>query len=305
MKQTVFLKQLVEGDANLYYYHDNDIIQFFIQTKNDEPTPLIYKRYKASNQSIGKNSLYKKQLFDLLKCDDITLDQTKKLKYFSRELIDIVVSYNMCKSSTSKKYEDTKKKLDFNFTPKLGYFSSTLEVDYSEGDLRLDRLSANFGTSSSIRIAAELEYMLSSKTNKWSIFIEPGYQSYKGSSTTFDDTALIQNRRQDAEVDYSYIDIPVGVRYYFFLSENSKIFLNAAYVLVFDLSDKIDYSEGSEVLDLDIKSETNLAFGLGYQHNNKYSIEARLNTQRDITSDYVLIKSNFSSIGLVLGYKIF
>ncbi|WP_299336073.1 hypothetical protein [uncultured Psychroserpens sp.] len=305
LNQTVFLKQLIEGDADLFYFHDNDKNRFFIRIGETDLQPLVYKKYLLTNKTLGTNSTYKKQIFDELKCESITLDQTRDLKYSKDDLKDIVSKYNMCSSSLNKVYENPNKKIDLNLSVKVGYFNSSLDVVYDGGAIAADRQGGDLGSQSSYRIAAELEYMLSSKSKRWSVFIEPGFQSYESSVTIFYESVIEANRRQDISVDYKYIDVPIGLRHYFLLSEKSKIFVNAAYVIVFDMSDKIEYSDNPGIVDLDIRSSPNLLFGIGYEFDNRFNIEARINTMRDITNDYTIVEGRFNSVGVVLGYKLF
>ena len=305
LNQTVFLEQLVEGDADLFFYHDNDKNRFFLRIGDESLMPLVYKKYRVTNSSFGTNSLFKKQIYDGLKCETITLDETRKLRYTKDNLIAIVSQYNMCKSSVSKTYENPNKKLDFNLTVKAGYFNSSLDIVYDGGITSTDRQSADLGSQGSVRIAAEFEYMFSPKTKSWSVFIETGYQSYKSATTVYYESVIEANRRQDVMVDYKYIDVPIGIRRYFFISEKSKIFVNASYTIVFDLSDQIEYSENPGVVNLDINSTPNLGFGLGFEYDNTINIEARLNTKRDITNSYSIVEGRYYSAGIVLGYKIF
>ena len=92
-----------------------------------------------------------------------------------------------------------------------------------------------------------------------------------------------------ANVDYSSIEFPVGLRHYLFLSNNSKVFINASYI--FDLSSKssIEFTrnDGSNLDSIEIETRSNLAIGIGYKQNDRYSLEVRYQTNREILRNYL------------------
>lgn len=52
-EEKLLLKVLVEGDANLYSYTENDLNRYFYKTKSTKIKPLEYKIYKNSKGSIS------------------------------------------------------------------------------------------------------------------------------------------------------------------------------------------------------------------------------------------------------------
>tara|TARA_R100001369_G_scaffold64797_1_gene92038 strand:+ start:119 stop:1309 length:1191 start_codon:yes stop_codon:yes gene_type:complete len=301
--ETVFLKWLVEGSANLYEYQDNQIQRFFYNTDIIKIEQLIYKKFLLNSNSVSINNSFKKQIYDNLKCETLFISDSKLLNYSDNDLVDFFQKYNVCTNKESRVYEGLKNKGKINLSAKIGYFSSSLNIDYDEGFLGpQDRQSAELDSKSSIRIAAEVEYVLPLNNNKWSIFLEPGYQSYNASETySGGDFATFE---QTVTVDYQYVDVPFGLRHYMFLNNNSKLFVSAAFVFVLDLSKKVDYEDNNGSIDLPIKSSSSLCFGLGFNYLNRFSIEARLSTPRDITSGDILFTSKYRiTPGLVLGYN--
>jgi hypothetical protein len=303
--ETVFLKYLAEGSANLFKYQDNQILRFFYSINDQNIEQLVYKKFLLNSNSVSLNVSFKKQLYENLTCETMTINDSRNLDYDEDELIAFFQKYNLCSNTESKVYEGSMNKGKFNFSAKVGYFNSNLDIDYGSGtsSVEIDRQSAELGSKSSFRIAAELEYLLPSKNNKWAVFLETGYQSYESSVTIETDSNIEENRFQDISIDYQYIDFNIGVRHYLFLSDNSKLFINTGFVIVADLSDKIDYEDNPGIVDLDINSSVNLFAGIGYDYNNKFTIEARFNFVRDITTGYSIVKSNYNSIGVVFGYK--
>tara|TARA_R110002049_G_scaffold248552_1_gene423035 strand:+ start:182 stop:844 length:663 start_codon:yes stop_codon:yes gene_type:complete len=95
-EKELFLKVLIEGEASLYEYVDGKIVKFFFKNNNTEIEQLIFKKYKSSQNQIGSNEEYKKQLWLNLKCDDITLKTFKYVDYKENDLVDFFVKYNTC-----------------------------------------------------------------------------------------------------------------------------------------------------------------------------------------------------------------
>lgn len=77
-----------------------------------------------------------------------------------------------------------------------------------------------------------------------------------------------------ANVNSNLIEMPVGVRHYFFLNKNSKLFINASYI--FDICSKstIEYKRtDNSIYNLfESKSNNVLGFGIGYKFKDKYNL---------------------------------
>lgn len=110
-----------------------------------------------------------------------------------------------------------------------------------------------------------------------------------------------------AIVDYSSIEIPIGLRHYFYINKKSAIYLNAAYVMDFSMSSSVEFTrkDGSNLNTIEVKKGNNIAFGAGYQYNKKFSLEFRYQTNRDILDSYEYWSSDYSSMSFILGYQLF
>jgi len=84
----------------------------------------------------------------------------------------------------------------------------------------------------------------------------------------------------------------------FFLSNKSKVFLTAAFVV-------LDIPFNSSIGSLGINSTNNLNFGFGYCYNNKYNVEIRYGSRRRVLSKYAFYSSDYQSLSFVFGYNIF
>lgn len=288
-EEKLFLKVLVEGKANLYLFEDGALRRYFFNKGNSAIEQLVFKSYRTSDNKIGKNNRFKNQLWNSLKCPNLKINKFENLDYQKNELIDIFVEYNECNNEKYINYEKKQKKDLFNLSIRPGLNSSSLSIQNSASSLR----DTDFDNELGFRFGVEAEFIMPFNKNKWSFIIEPTYQYFKSEK---------EKTNQKVKADYKSIEIPVGIRYYFFLNENSKIFINSSFI--FDLSSNsiIDFSSGT---DLEIKTRNNLALGIGYKNNDKYSLELRYQTSREILSNYIFWHSDYHTVSVIFGYSIF
>ena len=288
-EEELFLKVLVEGKANLYLFEDGSLRRYFFNKENTTIEQLVFKSYKTSNDKIGKNNRFKNQLWNNLKCPNFKITKVENLDYQKNDLIDFFVKYNECNGEKNINYEEKQKKDLFNLSIRPGFNSSSLSIQNSASSSRNTDFDNEFG----FRFGIEAEFIMPFNKNKWSLIIEPTYQYFK---------SVKEITNQSAKADYKSIEIPVGIRHYFFLNENSKIFINGSFI--FDLSNDsvIDFESGT---DLEIKTRNNLAFGIGYKHNDKYGLELRYQTSREILSNYIYWSSDYSTLSVIFGYSLF
>lgn len=288
-EEELFLKVLVEGKANLYLFEDGGLRRYFFNKENTTIEQLVFKSYKTSNDKIAKNNRFKNQLWNNLKCPNFKITKVENLDYQKNDLIDFFVKYNECNGEKNINYEEKQKKDLFNLSIRPGFNSSSLSIQNSVSSSRNTDFDNEFG----FRFGIEAEFIMPFNKNKWSLIIEPTYQYFK---------SVKEITNQSAKADYKSIEIPVGVRHYFFLNENSKIFINGSFI--FDLSNDsvIDFESGT---DLEIKTRNNLAFGIGYKHNDKYGLELRYQTSREILNNYIYWSSDYSTLSVIFGYSLF
>ncbi|MEP2237519.1 MAG: tRNA modification GTPase [Maribacter sp.] len=285
--ETLFLEQLTEGDANLYYYEDSNLIRFFYNLNSNTTKQLVYKKYLNENNLIGENTEYKKQLWDNLKCENLSLDKIKATDYKKTELLSFFTLYNQCKDPNyvDSRISNKKKSDAFNVGIRAGLNSASM-------DFNSPQPSTNFEleNNSSVRFGVEIEAILPFNKNKWSLFIQPMYQSFEGEE---------QLEFQKVLVDYKSIETSLGLRHYFFLNSDSRIFINSAFQIDTALDSKIDFESSS---DFEIKPRTSFNFGIGFAHKNA-SIKLNYNPRRELLSNYAAISSSYKVLSVVLGYN--
>ncbi len=296
-EEVLLLKVLIEGKANLFLYQEGGLKRFFYNIDNSNIKQLIYKSYKTVDDRIGKNNTFKNQLWNELKCTTFDIGKLKNLKYQKKELTDFFIDYNECVNQQYTNYNNNNSKIDFfNITIRPGINSSNLSVKNNEF---LSEFQADFDNELTFRLGVEAEFILPFNKNKWAVMIEPTYQYYKSKTKV---------STQNIEVDYKSIELPIGFRHYFFLNKNSKLFINASFVIDISLDSEFTF-DSEEDLDLEgilkVESTNNLAFGFGYKHNDKYSLELRYQTSRNILNNYVYFDSDYNTFSIIFGYSIF
>lgn len=299
-EELLFLKVLIEGQASLFLYIDGNLTRFFYKLNDSEIQQLVYKKYLIANK-ISENNSFKQQLFLQLKCEDIGLNDIERLRYAKRDLEKLFIKYNECAGSDYINYKPKQKKDLFNLTFRPGLNYSSLEIQ----NLTSDLTDTDFGKKLGIRFGIEAEFILPFNKNKWGIIIEPTYQYFKSEQSK--ETSNVSGGILVSKIDYKSIELPVGVRHYFYLNDKSKLFTNISYVFDFSNNSSIKFlrNDDSMISELEIKTRRNLAFGIGYKYKDRYSLEIRYNTNREILGDYIHWNSNYNSLNIILGLSLF
>lgn len=295
-EEQLALKVLIEGMASLYLYEDVNLRRYFYQLKDSEIKQLVYKRYLI-DKNIAQNNDFRQQLLMDLKCQAIELKDVKLLNYTQRDLERIFIKYNECESSSFINYESEQKKDLFNlsFRPGLNYSNLRLQ-----GFREID-----FDHQFNFRFGIEAEFILPFNKNKWGMTIEPTYQQFESGKTT--EVNYVSGGILVSKVNYQSIELPIGVRHYFFLNDQSKIFIDLSYILDYQVNSFIKNTrfDGTEVESLEINSRRNLGLGIGYKYRDKYSLSMRYQTRREILSNYLSFDSGYETFSVIFGYSIF
>ncbi len=280
----MFLKVLVEGKANLYFYQDKRLVRFFYKTSTTNIEQLVFKSYIIESNKIGENKDYQRHLWQNLKCQSISMKNVENVDYKKKDLVNFFIKYNECNNSNLTNFDSKKQKKLFNFNIKAGLNNSTLDLKYGN-----NISSQDFDTQSEleVRLGVEAEFILPFNKNKWAILLEPTYQQFKFNKTAYG---------QIVKVDYSSIELPVGIRHYFYLNNSSKIFVNTLYVIDFTSNSKVDFENQRDV---EIKGSNYFAVGVGYNYKAKYIKEMRYGFNRDILEENPLWISDYNTLSLI------
>ncbi|GHC65123.1 hypothetical protein GCM10008083_32980 [Ulvibacter litoralis] len=301
-EEELFLKVLLEGRTNLYQYIDNSLTRFFYNKEDQSIEQLVYKSYKTVENKISENNHFRQQLLVNLTCDNINIKKIKKLDYHKNDLIRIFKEYSACHKVDLIYLEPIQKRDFFNLTLRPRFNSSSLTIrneNFNSKDI------IEFDNKIGFGFGLEAEVILPFNKNKWSFVVEPTYQNFKSEKTIYN-VSTIFGGELTAKIDYISIEIPVGLRHYFLLNDYSKIFINVSYV--FDLSSKSKLetktSATSDFSVTELKTVGNLAFGMGYKFYDKYSLEARYQSNREVLKDVSPWNSDYKTFSIILGYSL-
>jgi len=298
-RDTIFLSQLVDGEASLYRYQNANGIKYFFRMNDSECKQLIYKKYYGSQvingilkEVIKKNIRFKQQLLNNLKNDALSARYIKSLNYKKNDLVKCFVKYNASKNADYIVSTGLENRKVFAF----GVRSGIRNLSYSLKQLHSSRNNIDFGNEQNISIGFEVECILPFNNGRWSLYIEPIYQYLRSEG---------ESARGKGVLDYKSIEIPLGLRYNYNFKKHSKIFLNIAYAKDWPINSKISIEEHNRHEDIKIYNTGIIFAGFGYAYNNKFSIEFKQAISR---SQQLVIggwTSDIMSSSIILGYNIF
>jgi hypothetical protein len=286
-EETLFLKVLIEGNANLYFHQDGNLFSYFYTTQNKPIRLLEHKRFKTQQGVISENKNYIYQIKRDLSCTNL---KTKPVKYTKKSLSNYFLKFNNCDgngSSIDYSKKQSKKSIAFDF--KLGIHQ-----------LQFSKDSEPFKSSTNKNLFSagiELIYTLPFNNNKWALFTEPTFNLTKIE-------AINKFNRRKIETTIGQLYFPIGVKYFIHVNKKSKLFLSSAFI--FGFSD-LDYlRENESYSNKDLGGDSSNSLGLGYYYKNKYSLEARYRFNRIFVGNIQeRFQTSVNSISIVLGYKIF
>lgn len=290
-EETLFLSTLIEGDeVALFTYQNKNLKRYFFKAVNAEVKQLIYKRYLYDNTKLKTNYTFKSQLDKGLNCN--SKSNTTNLVYTEKSLVKYFKAYFKCKNETYKKYNprQIKDRFQLVFKPSVRLNNVTIGQELFQISTPLDpSIGYSFGLS--------LEYTLPFNNGKWSAIVEPTFQYYKTIQEKKNAPVSPFGTVPVNDVEYKSIEVPVGIRHYFYLNDNAKLFFNGFLITDFPIKTKVNnFSSDTPLL--------TLAYGGGVNIKNKYSIELRGSIRRNILNDFMTLYADFNSYSIVFGYGI-
>ena len=285
----------------MYQYVDSNLRRYFYNKENSNIEQLIFKIYKTTENNLGKNNGYRQQLWVDLKCPNFKTSKIESVEYKKNSLVRFFTEYSKCHNNELINFETKQKRDLFNLTIRPRINSSSLTIQNSAANSK----DTDFENKIGFGFGLEAEFILPFNKNKWAIAIEPTYQSFKSEKTT--NVTNVSGGVLIASVDYSSIEVPVSLRHYFFLNNSSKIFINASYIIDLSSKSSIEFTrnDGSNLNSLEIETRNNLAMGIGYKQNDKYSLEVRYQTNREILGNYLFWSSEYKTLSIIFGYSLF
>jgi hypothetical protein len=284
IKRRLFVRLLVEGKASLYLFEEGDGNRFFLSTEeNTTIRQLVNKPFHKSSIDIYYNDLFRAQLLSEVFCEGLKID-TENVKYTRSSLRNYFTRYNECVGigEPAERIVD-KKKFEFHLTITPGADLSMFRAESFAMDTEFDKeISRRYGT--------ELEVVLPFNTRKWSFFVEPTYQSYRTANPF--------------PASLKSIEVPVGMRHYFYLTNSIRVFVNAAGVFDRALESKAKYHELIDAVDTPKSVLMSAAFGAGIKIW-RFGAELRYYTPRSRLDSKRIRHFEQEKISLIVGLRIF
>ncbi len=288
-REVLFLKVLVDGKADLYIYEDINLVRYFLSTETSAIRQLIFKSFITPELKLGVNNDFRQQLWVNLKCERISMSDVEQIEYDKNSLVDLFEKYNNCNASHPVSFGHKEKKDLFNLSVRPGVCFSTISILNNSNT----RQKANFNNIPGLITGLEAEFVMPFLKNKWSFILEPGF--------LFLNTGT-ESKNDRIDVEYKSLELPIGIRHYFFLNEKAMIFLNVSLNINAPIKSGVYFDSGTI---FKIESTPNLLLGAGFKYNSRYSIEVRYRFNRNILTNYIYWHSNYKSFSVILGYTIF
>jgi hypothetical protein len=287
-EERLFLKVLVEGKISLLFYEDSNLRRFFYDN-GDTAVQLIYKKYLDEGENSRTNFSFRQQISSYMKCGNVTDQELMRLDYVRKDLMTYFKKYNACAGSEVVEYSKAARSGFFHLkiTPGVNY--SSFAASYQE--VYFNDQYVDFGAQMQMRIGCELEWVLPYNRNKWSIVLDPNFQSYEKTGVV----------AKSDRAKYKTFEIPLGVRYYFLLGENSRIFINGFVAPTFcGKASSLEIGSGR----YEFSPPPAFAMGVGFAIK-KFSGEIRYYENGDILNEYLHWTGDYAKTSFILGFRLF
>ncbi|MFY0629521.1 MAG: hypothetical protein JXR05_04010 [Flavobacteriaceae bacterium] len=306
-KMPLLLKVLLEGKATLYQYKEKKIVRFFYKTEEMEiPKQLVYKKYASTNNTVKSNNAYKQELAKHAFCKKEGYNAINRLTYSRTNLEKYFKKYNECSNANYTFYEEFNDTKRLFLKAKAGISSSSFSTSKIASNF-LFGYDIDFGSKIIPFFGFELEYFLPTKGNKWSLFIDPKFRSFKISTVAITSNSTVFDNSEKVDFNYKSIEIPIGFRYYTYLKSNSKLSFSLGFMLEsgfknsgFNFEKQVG---NNDLLETNAFSINNLVYGIGY-HKDKYAIELKYNA-RSVIKTTNLWDTKYQNIDLSFSYILF
>lgn len=294
--ETLFLQVIIEGAVNLYYYGEGNLKRYFYSKGDSSPKQLIYKKYLGQNgYSVLENVTYQNQLWTEVKIEGSTLSSATRVGYKLTSLEKYFIKYHETIGVSYNQYKNTLKgegfKVDIKVLGGANYSSFSMENTYS-------KRSIDYGSHIGARFGFEAEFILPFNRNKWALYIDPTYQYYSATTTGYD----YFGNPEEITADISSIRASVGIRHYFYLGDNSKLFINISFPFQLNYKANVDLDSNTE-LDIIKKSISIGSVGVGYVYK-RFGAEIRIDPDRDLLAGYSYWQSEFTDYSLTFSYDL-
>jgi hypothetical protein len=285
VKDTVFLEQLLEGEADLFQYRDNILYRFFYRKADGPIQQLVYKRYFAEVGKIATNNRFRQQLWVDLNCRGRDVNDIQ-VRYEKASLRRYFRDYNQCAAGGYTEYRgpNPRKPWRIRLTPGMDVTSLTLMPS------RIFGYDSDFGTQNNFRMGLEGEYFLPVTNDRWSVVGELVYQQFSGTDTTLRDVATI---------DYKSVELYLGGRFNYRFADQVKGFVGLLYSPPFTVNTGSIQYENLDAIELQPVHAAAAEMGIEIW---RLRLSGRLQTRRKITRFW---DDNYNKYTVILGIRLY
>lgn len=296
-RERLFLKVILEGKAKLYGYEAGKLKRFFYSLNDSNIIQLTYLEAYV-NSTLIKNTSYQQQLWSSLKTPMATMASIKAVNYTEKDLSAYFREYNSSFGGSTTELAQAKRKSYFNLKATAGLDFSGIEMNTVISE-QSERSLMSFNNQMNVRMGLEAELILPFNKYHWGVLFEPNYHSVSGKGT---------EKYGPSGITCHTIEFPVGLRYYFPVSENTKVFVNGFIIpaMTMNVNSSIryftSYSNMVSEKTADIESAGSASVGAGVEHK-RFSFESRYFTTRNLFNNHPTEYANFNRFSFILGYK--
>ena len=233
---TVFLRLIVGGKLNLYYYKDRrDLTYFFVQGQGGMPEQLGIRNQlveKDGQRMVVRDEFYRRQLAALLADCGKTTERLGSLAYTESALRKLIFSYNNCGKDTAEQHvhEDSHHR-SVSFSPLLGYFHSTFRL---KGAMNAARMS--WPSYSGITGGMGMQVLLPRQRGQFALVTDLLFSHFSSRSSNYfvnnfySETGVLDYNMLKWDIQFRYLYPTGGVRPFLnFGFSNSMIINNKSY----------------------------------------------------------------------------
>jgi hypothetical protein len=301
--ETLFLKVMLAGKASLYTYRGPVAEKYFFRVGDAPVEQLVHKKY-LDGGVINENNAFRQQLWLSMQCKNLTMGDFEKLKYSPNQLLKLFVKYNECESAAYVIPANTQAKSEMNsgelsFAVRAGVGMAFLEINNRAGVNYIN----SYGPSTVPQVGFEVEYVMPFHRKQWSVFLQPAYQHYR-----YDHEGRAFGRDVVYEVNYSHLNIPLGIRRSVYLNEQMRFFINGAVAYHYLLNSTNPIEINNITLNADLEHDRpgdfSTMYGAGIKFKKRYSLEASYQTGKVMVNREYWGNSMTSTISLQVGVRL-
>lgn len=295
-----FIQVLVEGKASLYYFSSYVGTLYYMEV-DGENLELLHHKTRIEEGKQLETSRFRAQLYNRLKCENLTRKMFQDLRYNGKNLTEIFLKYNACENSDSFDYTQFKNKGKFS-----GYLLAGMGI-YEPGSLeRPQPFNINSENRMKWEVGAEIEYILPIASNKLGFIANTFYSTHSKEGRIWYPLIYPQYER-NMTFDYDLFQMAIGFRFYSFLGEDHKFFGNVSWMRTTTFNGEAEIfnlmNESYKLENPKFKQGFYPAVSLGYRYKHRFGLELKYTYADILQFEDATITHHF--LNAMISYRVF